>query len=314
MSSLILAAAAAASAIRWESLGLDPVALDLGFFHLRWYSLAYIGGILIGWWYLLKLLQRPDAPMSPKQLDDLVLYATMGTILGGRLGYVFFYRPEFYLANPLEVLQLWDGGMSFHGGMIGVSLGIIYLSWKHSLNWLRVHDYVACVVPIGLFLGRLANFVNGELWGRPTNVPWAMIFPSGGEVSRHPSQLYEASLEGLLLFAVLAYLFWRTSARLRSGMLVGTFLLGYGLSRALVEMYRQPDVGLENLSWGLTMGQTLTVPMIAGGAYLIVRAARLEPLEPREAADPTFGTAAGQPEAYEAARHGKAQRSASGTA
>ncbi len=277
MSSLILAAASAAPAIRWENLGLDPVALDLGLFHLRWYSLAYIVGFLGGWWYLLKLIQRPGAPMSPKQLDDLLFYATIGTIVGGRLGYVFFYRPEFYLANPLEILQPWDGGMSFHGGAIGVSLAIIYLSWKHGLNWLRAHDYVACVVPIGLFLGRLANFINGELWGRATDVPWAVIFPHGGEVPRHPSQLYEAGLEGLLLFAVLAYLFWRTSARLRPGMLVGTFLLGYGLSRFFVELFRQPDRGLENLGWGLTMGQTLTVPMIAGGAYLLVRAARLHP-------------------------------------
>lgn len=276
MSSMILDAAAAASAIRWESLGLNPVALDLGFFHLRWYSLAYIGGILIGWWYLLRMLKRPGAPMSREQLDDLVFYATMGVILGGRLGYVLFYRPEFYFANPLQILQPWHGGMSFHGGLIGVLLAVLYVSWKHGLNWLRVHDYVACAAPIGLFLGRLANFVNGGLWGRPTDVPWAVIFPRGGEIPRHPSQLYEAGLEGLLLFAVLAYLFWRTSARLRPGLLVGTFLLGYGISRFVVEMFRQPDVGLENLGWGLTMGQTLTVPMIAGGAYLIVRAARLD--------------------------------------
>ena len=276
---MITAAAAAGSAIRWENLGLHPVALDLGFFHLHWYSLAYIAGILLGWWYMLKLIRRPGAPMSPKQLDDLVFYATLGTILGGRLGYVLFYRPEFYLANPLEIPQLWDGGMSFHGGLLGVVLGILYLSWKHGLNWLRVHDYVACAAPIGLFLGRLANFVNGELWGRPTDVPWAMIFPHGGEVPRHPSQLYEAGLEGLLLFAVLAYLFWRTSARLKPGMLAGTFLVGYGLSRFFVEMFRQPDFGLEHLSWGLTMGQTLTVPMIAGGAYLVIRAARLEPVD-----------------------------------
>ena len=274
---MILDAAAAASAIRWESLGLNPVALDLGFFHLRWYSLAYIGGILIGWWYLLRMLKRPGAPMSREQLDDLVFYATMGVILGGRLGYVLFYRPEFYFANPLQILQPWHGGMSFHGGLIGVLLAVLYVSWKQGLNWLRVHDYVACAAPIGLFLGRLANFVNGGLWGRPTDVPWAVIFPRGGEIPRHPSQLYEAGLEGLLLFAVLAYLFWRTSARLRPGLLVGTFLLGYGVSRFVVEMFRQPDVGLENLGWGLTMGQTLTVPMIAGGAYLIVRAARLDP-------------------------------------
>ena len=274
MMSILAVAADAASAVRWESLGLDPIALDLGLFQLRWYSLAYLAGILVGWWYLLKLIERPGAPMERRHVDDLVLYATIGIILGGRLGYVLFYRPGFYLGNPLEILQLWDGGMSFHGGVIGVSLGIVYMAWKNDLNWLRIHDYVACSVPFGLFFGRLANFVNGELWGRPTDVPWAMIFPGGGEVPRHPSQLYEAGLEGLLLFALLWYLFWRTNARLKPGMLVGTFLLGYGLSRFLVEMVRQPDRGLEDLSWGLSMGQTLTVPMVLGGAYLVATANR----------------------------------------
>jgi phosphatidylglycerol---prolipoprotein diacylglyceryl transferase len=254
----------AAGYLRYEELGLDPVALDLGFFSIKWYSLAYIAGIVIGWWYLLK----PGAPMARRHADDLVFYATLGIILGGRLGYLLFYRPEI-LANPLDALKLWEGGMSFHGGVIGVSLAIVWLARKHGLNWLRIHDYVACVVPFGLLFGRLANFVNGELWGRPTSVAWAIVFPSGGPEPRHPSQLYEAAGEGVLLFAILWWLFWRTDARYQPGKLVGVFILGYGLIRAALEMVRNPDAGLENLPWGLTMGQTLCVPMIAGGLYLI---------------------------------------------
>jgi phosphatidylglycerol:prolipoprotein diacylglycerol transferase len=260
-------------AIHFNDLGVGPVALDLGFFQLRWYSLAYLAGIALGWWYILKLIAQPGAPMARRHADDLVFYATLGIILGGRLGYVLFYRPGYYLANPGEIPQLWDGGMSFHGGVIGVSVGILYLARKNGLNWLRIHDYVACCVPFGLFFGRLANFVNGELWGRVTDVPWAIVFPEGGSEPRHPSQLYEAALEGLLLFLVLWLMFWKTRARYQPGKLVGAFLLVYGLSRFLVEMVRQPDVGLENLSWGLSMGQTLTVPMIVGGLYLILTAA-----------------------------------------
>jgi phosphatidylglycerol:prolipoprotein diacylglycerol transferase len=279
---LNIAANAPAQPIDFESLGVGPVALDLGFFQLRWYSLAYLAGILVGWWYCLKLLAKPGAPMARRHADDMVFYGTLGVILGGRIGYVLFYRPEFYIANPLEILQLWDGGMSFHGGAAGTSLAMFYLAWKNKLNVLRVHDYVSCVVPIGLFLGRLANFVNAELWGRPTDVAWAVVFPTGGPVGRHPSQLYEAGLEGLLLFAVLAFLFWRTDARYKPGLLTGVFVLGYGLSRFLVEFYRQPDAGLENLSWGLTMGQTLTLPMILAGLHLVAtakgRRQRVEPI------------------------------------
>ena len=272
--------------VRWDNLGVGPVALDLGFFQLRWYSLAYLAGILIGWWYLLKLIDRPGAPMARRHADDMVFYATLGILLGGRLGYVFFYRPDFYWENPGDIIRLWDGGMSFHGGVIGVSLGILYMARKHQLNWLRIHDYIACCVPFGLFFGRLANFVNGELWGRPTTVPWAMIFPTGGEVPRHPSQLYEAGLEGIVLFLILWFLFWKSDARYQPGKLVGTFILGYGISRFLVELVRQPDVGLEHLPWGLTMGQTLTVPMILGGIYLIAtakgRRVRVEPVAGQE--------------------------------
>ena len=278
----------AGDAIRWTDLGLDPVALKLGWFELRWYSLGYLFGIILGWWYLLRLLREPGAPMARRHADDMVFYATLGIILGGRLGYVLFYRPMDYLADPIEIVRLWDGGMSFHGGVIGVTLGILYMAWRQKLDWLRVHDYVACCTPFGLFLVRLANFVNAELWGRPTDLPWAMVFPNGGEVARHPSQLYEAGLEGILLFAILWFMFWKTRARYQPGKLVGTFILVYGISRFLVEMVRQPDQGLEHLSWGLSMGQTLSLPMIVGGLYLVAtarkRADRVRPVPADEPA------------------------------
>ncbi|HEX6375400.1 MAG TPA: prolipoprotein diacylglyceryl transferase [Allosphingosinicella sp.] len=283
--------------VRWADLGLDPVAIALGPLKIRWYSLAYLTGILVGWWYLLKLIALPGAPMARRHADDLVFYATLGIILGGRLGYVLFYRPDVYLADPVQILRIWDGGMSFHGGVIGTTLGIVWMARKHKLDWLRVHDYVACCAPFGLFFGRLANFVNGELWGRATDVPWAIRFlePSGQFVdgravmvdgpARHPSQLYEAGLEGILLFLILWFLFWKTDARYQPGKLVGAFLLVYGLSRFLVELVRQPDSGLEHLSWGLTMGQTLTVPMILGGAWLIATAKKR-----RQRVEPVVGT------------------------
>ena len=285
---LLTSMTTAGNGISFQDLGLDQfskIAVDFGRFELRWYSLAYLAGILVGWWYLLKLLGQPGAPMARRHADDMVFYATLGVILGGRLGYVLFYRPAWYLQNPIEIPQLWDGGMSFHGGVIGTSLGILYMARKHKLDWLRVHDYVACCVPFGLFFGRLANFVNGELWGRPTDVPWAIIFPTGGEVPRHPSQLYEAGLEGILLFIILWFLFWKTDARYQPGKLVGVFLLVYGFSRVIVELVRQPDQGLENLSWGLTMGQTLTVPMLLGGAWLVATAKRR-----RQRVEPIAGT------------------------
>jgi phosphatidylglycerol:prolipoprotein diacylglycerol transferase len=276
--------AAAGQHLQFDSLGLSPVALDLGFFQLKWYSLAYIAGIFIGWWYLLKLIAQPGAPMSRRHADDFVFYATLGIILGGRIGYVLFYAPEM-LQNPLSVLRLWDGGMSFHGGVIGTTVAIILFARANGLHWLRVHDYVACCVPFGLFFGRIANFVNGELWGRPGNVPWAIVFPRTGEdVARHPSQLYEAGLEGLVLFAILWFAFWRTQARYEPGKLVGIFLLGYGAARFFVEFFREPDQQLAEFaaSTGLNMGQWLCVPMILGGAYLIAtakgRRVRVEPI------------------------------------
>jgi phosphatidylglycerol:prolipoprotein diacylglycerol transferase len=282
---------AGGNAIVWNDLGLDPVALELGFFQLRWYSLAYLVGIILGWWYLLKLLGQAGAPMARRHADDMVFYVTLGIILGGRLGYVLFYRPLFYVQNPLEIPQLWDGGMSFHGGVIGVSLGIMWMARRQRLDWLRIHDYVACCIPFGLFLGRLANFVNAELWGRETGVPWAVRFPEVNDgmallgPPRHPSQLYEAVLEGILLFLVLWYLFWRTRARYQPGRLVGAFLLVYGLSRFFVEFFREADEHLMAFAQmtHLHMGQWLSLPMILGGLYLVVtapsRAERVRPVD-----------------------------------
>jgi phosphatidylglycerol:prolipoprotein diacylglycerol transferase len=256
--------------VRWESLGLDPVALDLGFFKVRWYSLAYITGILVGWWYLTKLVTRPGAPMTKAQVEDLVIYATLGIILGGRFGYILFYRPEMF-GQPLSMLKLWEGGMSFHGGVIGVILGVLWFARSQKVNWLRTLDYLVVVYPIGHFLGRLANFVNGELWGRETTVSWGMVFPGGGEVVRHPSQLYQAGLEGLVLGIILSVLFWKSDSRLKPGALAGHFIFWMGGFRFVAETVREPDVGVHGLL-GMTMGQTLCVPMILLGLYLILTA------------------------------------------
>ena len=277
-------------AIAWTDLHLSPVALDLGFFQLRWYSLAYLAGIFIGYWYLLKLIKQPGSPMARRHADDMVFYAALGIILGGRLGYVLFYNLSYYVQNPLDILKLWDGGMSFHGGVIGTTLGILYLAHKEKLPWLRLHDYVACCVPFGLFFGRLANFVNHELWGAPANVPWAVRFPEviAGLTAlgppRHPTQLYEAALEGILLFLILWWMFWKTQARYQPGKLVGAFLFFYGLFRFGIEFVREPDAQLVGFAQatGLHMGQWLSLPMILGGAWLMAtakkRRVRVEPI------------------------------------
>lgn len=267
----------ASNAIAWTDLHLSPVALHLGIFDLRWYSLAYLAGIFVGYWYLLKLLAQPGAPMARRHADDLVFYAALGIILGGRFGYVLFYNFPYYMRHPVDVLKLWDGGMSFHGGLAGTVLGILYLSWKQKLPALRIHDYVSCVAPIGLFFGRCANFVNHELWGAPTNVPWAVRFPevvAGVTVlgpPRHPSQLYEAILEGIVIFAILAWMFWKTEARYQPGKLVGTFGILYGSFRFLVEFVREPDPQLNAFTQatGLHMGQWLSLPLIIGGIWLV---------------------------------------------
>ena len=281
-------------AIAWTDLGLSPVALDLGFFELRWYSLAYLAGIFVGYWYLLKLIRQPGSPMARRHADDMVFYAALGIILGGRLGYVLFYNLGYYLENPLDILKLWDGGMSFHGGVIGTMLGILYLARKEKLPWLRIHDYVACCVPFGLLFGRLANFVNHELWGAPTNVPWAIRFPevvaglSALGPPRHPSQLYEAFLEGAVLLAILWWMFWKTQARYEPGKLVGAFIFFYGLFRFAVEFVREPDAQLVEFvqATGLHMGQWLSLPMILGGLYLMLTAKKR-----RVRVEPTLGSA-----------------------
>jgi phosphatidylglycerol:prolipoprotein diacylglycerol transferase len=267
--------------IAFPDLGLSPVLLHIGRFDLRWYSIAYLAGIIIGYWYLLKLLKEPGAPMARRHADDLVFYAALGIIFGGRIGYVLFYNFADYMRHPLEMLKLWDGGMSFHGGVIGTSLGIFYFAHKEKLSWLRIHDYVACCVPFGLFFGRLANFVNQELWGAPSSVPWAIRFQEYNEfgqrylgVPRHPSQLYEAFLEGIVLFAILAWMFWKTQARYQPGKLVGAFLFFYGLFRFGVEFIREPDQQLIGFTQatGLHMGQWLSVPMILAGLWLMLTA------------------------------------------
>jgi phosphatidylglycerol:prolipoprotein diacylglycerol transferase len=278
---------------KFTDLGLSPVALHLGPFDLRWYSLAYLAGIFIGYWYLLRLIREPGSPMGRRHADDMVFYAALGIILGGRLGYVLFYNFAEYLRHPIEILKLWDGGMSFHGGVIGTSLGIFYLARKEKLSWLRLHDYVACCVPFGLFFGRIANFINQELWGAPTSVPWAVRFQEVTPIGlmlgppRHPSQLYEAVLEGIVLFAILAWMFWKTKARYEPGKLVGTFLFFYGLFRFGVEFIREPDNQLIAFAQAthLHMGQWLSLPMILGGAWLMWTAKKR-----RVRVEPTFGT------------------------
>lgn len=281
----LLAVSAAATPIQWADLGLTP-GIDLGFFLLRWYSLAYLGGILFAYWHVSKMIKAPGAPMAQRHVDDLFFYCTLGVILGGRLGYALFYKPELFVGFEgdgfvsWELLRLWDGGMSFHGGVLGVLVAIAFVCRQGDLKFLRVCDYIAVNVPMGMLLGRLANFVNGELWGRETNVAWAMVFPDGGDIARHPSQLYQAGLEGLLLLMVLLYLFWRTGARFRTGMLVGTFTFGMGLARFINEFFRQPDAHLTEFaqSTGLSMGQWLSIPMIIVGIGLVLWSMRKPPL------------------------------------
>ncbi len=248
---------------------IDPILVRFGPFAIRWYALAYIFGLVLGWQYLRWLVQRPGWRMTPEQLDDLLVYVTLGVVLGGRIGYILFYRPDFYFSHPLDMLAVWQGGMSFHGGMLGVVAASALFAHRQGLSVLEVGDTIACAAPIGLFLGRLANFINGELWGRPSDVPWAMVFPGAGPLPRHPSQLYEAGLEGVLLFLVMVGLALRPRAPGSEGRLAGAFLIGYGIARSIAELFRQPDVQLGFLLGGLTMGQLLSLPMIAAGLALV---------------------------------------------
>lgn len=250
---------------------IDPVLVEIGPFVIRWYALAYIAGIVLGWRLARRLVQRAPAVATPEQVDDYVTWVTLGIILGGRLGYVLFYRPGYYMTAPWEALYLWHGGMSFHGGALGVLVATWLFARRNGIDWVAFADRVVCVVPIGLCFGRLANFINGELWGRVTDVPWAMVFPTGGPEPRHPSQLYQAGLEGICLFALLMLLARSERIRARPGVLSGAFLAGYGVARSIGEFFRQPDAHLGFLFAGATMGQLLSVPMILAGAWLIRR-------------------------------------------
>jgi phosphatidylglycerol---prolipoprotein diacylglyceryl transferase len=252
--------------------GFDPVLVQLGPLAIRWYALAYIAGLLIGWQLLKRIVQRPGWTLTAEQIDDLLFYATLGIILGGRLGFVLFYHPGYYLTNPLQILAVWQGGMSFHGGLVGILVACWLFARRHGIAFLEIADAVAVVAPIGLFFGRLANFINAELWGRVTTMPWGVIFPNGGPEPRHPSQLYEAALEGLLLFIVLQVMARGARDPARAGRLGGVFLLGYGLARGFVEFFREPDAHLGYLLGFITMGQLLSLPMIAAGLLLLLHA------------------------------------------
>ena len=254
--------------------GFDPVLIQIGPFAIRWYALAYIGSLLLGWRIMRRLTQLSPPVATPEQTDDFLTWATLGVVLGGRLGYVLFYQPGQYLQNPLGALAVWQGGMSFHGGVLGVVVALVLYCRRNRIPLLGFADRLAVVVPVGLGLGRIANFINGELWGRvaPAALPWAMVFPAAGPEPRHPSQLYQASLEGVALLLVLSLLCARPAVRARFGMLTGVFLVGYGVARIIGEFFRQPDAFLGFLYAGATMGQLLSLPMIGAGAFLIARA------------------------------------------
>jgi len=277
---LHMLATTASEAIQWSSLELRP-GIDLGFFQLKYYSLAYLAGIIFAYWHLSKMIKQPGAPMGQLHVDDLFFYCTLGVILGGRLGYATFYDPSLWTTFDPDsfiswrVLRLWDGGMSFHGGLVGVVAAIAYVSWRGGLPFLRVCDYISVNVGMGMLLGRLANFINGELWGRPVEsiVPWAMVFPSDPQgLARHPSQLYQAAGEGLIVLVVMLCLFWLTRARFRPGLMVGVFTVLIAAARFTVEFFRQPDAQLTEFAerTGLSMGQWLTIPMIVLGIALII--------------------------------------------
>jgi phosphatidylglycerol---prolipoprotein diacylglyceryl transferase len=248
---------------------LDPVAISVGPFAIRWYALAYIASLLIGWRYCLALTDRPPRFVRRRDIDDFLVWATLGVVLGGRLGYVLFYNSAYYIAHPIEALYIWQGGMSFHGGAIGVTLAIWLFGRSREIPLLAFADIICAAVPIGLFFGRIANFINGELFGRVTDVPWAVVFPAGGLLPRHPSQLYEAACEGLLLFALL-FIAERAGARRRPGMLCGIFIAGYAVARMSGELFRQPDAQIGFLIFGTTMGQLLSIPLLLAGIALIV--------------------------------------------
>jgi phosphatidylglycerol---prolipoprotein diacylglyceryl transferase len=258
---------------------IDPVLISIGPLAVRWYALAYIVGIIAGWIYARAIIASPKlwggpAPLTVAAYDDFIVWITLGIILGGRVGYVLFYNFPHFREHPGEILQLWNGGMSFHGGVLGSVLATVLFALRRHISILSLGDVTLAVAPIGLFLGRLANFINGELWGRPSDVPWAMIFPTGGPLPRHPSQLYEAALEGLVLLAVLGVLV-RGGALKRPGLVSSSFAVVYGVLRIFCEFFREPDVQLGFLWGGLTMGMLLSIPLIVAGVIgLIFASAR----------------------------------------
>ncbi len=288
-------------AILFPDLNPEIFSIDIGgvSLALRWYALAYVTGFLVGWWIVYRLMNRPGlwpgetAPMEPARVEGLLTHVIIGVILGGRLGYVLFYQPGYYLGNPAEILRIWEGGMSFHGGFAGVIVAGLIFCRRHAIPALQVADAMALVAPIGIGLGRVSNFINAELWGRPTTMPWGVVFPgpqaqtcpwdwAGPVCARHPTQLYEAALEGALLFAVLAWLVWRRGWLKRPGAVTGVFVAGYGLGRFVVEFFRQPDAQFMTPDnplghvlalgpLGVTMGQVLSLPMILAGLFLIIR-------------------------------------------
>ncbi|GJL85353.1 MAG: prolipoprotein diacylglyceryl transferase [Micavibrio sp.] len=261
----------------FEFPNIDPIAFSVGPLSVRWYALAYIAGFLLGWRYCLYLVGlNKDVRPNKDDIDDYLAWAILGVILGGRFGYVLFYQSSLYMDNPLEVLKLWHGGMSFHGGVVGVVLSLLIYAGVKKINVFRLADMAACAAPIGVFFGRITNFINGELFGRVTDVPWGIVFPRGGELPRHPSQLYESLLEGLALFTILAILARRESIRARPGVLSGVFLFGYGFFRSVAELFRQPDDQLGFLWGGSSMGQLLSIPMMLAGLFLIAYAWRHE--------------------------------------
>ncbi len=258
---------------------IDPVAIEIGPLALRWYALAWVGGLLFAWWYMGVLAARERLwggapPITRDDAGDIIVWGTVGVVLGGRLGYVLFYHPGYYLYHPLEALAIWQGGMSFHGGFLGVVLAVILFARFRGRPLSALSDVVAAATPVGLFLGRIANFINQELWGRPADVPWAVIFPLAGPEPRHPSQLYQAGLEGALLFVILAVMVWRFGALRRPWLVTGTFLCGYAVARIIGELFRMPDAHIGYLWGAVTMGMVLSLPMLAVGGAVILWAAR----------------------------------------
>lgn len=267
---------------------IDPVIFSIGPLQIRWYGLAYVTGILLGWRYARRLVENgrlwPEggSRISALDMDDFLIWATVGIVAGGRIGYILFYDFAAVAANPLRALEIWNGGMSFHGGLLGTLVAMMLFARKRAIPLFNLFDVVCAVVPVGLFFGRLANFINAELWGKLTDVPWAFVFPGGGPFPRHPTQLYEAGLEGLLLLGVLAWLIYRRQALKLPGLISGVFVAGYALSRILVEFYREPDVQVGYLAGGwLTMGMVLSLPMLAVGIWVIATAGARAPSRTR---------------------------------